>query len=189
MLINTLTGWGSAGLPMECKAGTVVIIAYDIWHKGRSARHLILSNLRSHSSSVIVATPNISEDKLRYMFKFQFVRMEEPQRPSWNCKSTKWDPPLSGPDDVQYPLLSPAWKSMWHWLCGNKDTGSCCVASARAVFCCVVLCCVVSAVLCCVCESCVLLCCVCESCDIIICSDRQEEDIFKGISGLETRVV
>ena len=47
---------------MECKAGTVVIIHYDIWHK---------------------ATLNKSNIN-RYMFKFQFVRLTDPLLPSWN---------------------------------------------------------------------------------------------------------
>ena len=102
--------------------------------------------------------------------------MEEPKQPSWNCKSTKWDPPLSGHDDVQYPLLSPVWKSMWHWLCGNKHTGSCCVVLRLRELCFVVLCCLCCDMLrcdvCCVVFcSVVVLCCVllvCESGVLIV---------------------
>ncbi len=40
------------GLPMVCEAGTVVLIHYDIWHRGMGNN----SNVN------------------RYMFKFQFIR-------------------------------------------------------------------------------------------------------------------
>jgi hypothetical protein len=46
-----------------CSAGTVVLIHYDIVHRG---------------------TANTSNSSHRFMFKFQFNRLEEPTRPTWN---------------------------------------------------------------------------------------------------------
>ncbi len=75
--------------PLEVDAGTVVLVHYDIWHRGM---------------------PNES-DKKRYMIKIMFTRMEEPTAPSW----TNDDP--GGWDGAGEPLAG-AWKSMWDWYRG-----------------------------------------------------------------------
>ena len=79
-------------VPLEVDAGTVVLVHYDIWHRGM---------------------PNES-DKKRYMIKIMFTRIEEPAAPSWsNADPDGWDdggPPLSG-----------AWKSMWSWYRGAPN--------------------------------------------------------------------
>ena len=49
-------------VPLEVEAGTVVLVHYDIWHRGM---------------------PNDS-DKKRYMIKIMFTRIEEPTAPSWS---------------------------------------------------------------------------------------------------------
>jgi hypothetical protein len=51
---------------LSCQAGTVVLIHYDIWHRGAA---------------------NNSENGVRYMFKFQFMRMTSPNSApcAWNC--------------------------------------------------------------------------------------------------------
>lgn len=81
-------------LELVCEAGTVLIIHYDIVHRG---------------------TANISE-KSRLMFKFQFNRLEEPTKPSWDCKSTEWKMPKGGNKTIE-----PITKHVWNWLCGKSS--------------------------------------------------------------------
>lgn len=56
-------------LPVCGKAGTVAIVNYDLWHRGMPNR----------------------TDKNRYMMKFLFARMSEPESPSWNNEQAEWD--------------------------------------------------------------------------------------------------
>ena len=53
---------GQEELPLAGEAGSMTIVHYDLWHR---------------------AMPNRTEMN-RYMMKFLFTRMEEPQGPSWN---------------------------------------------------------------------------------------------------------
>mmetsp|Transcript_2441 Transcript_2441/g.4824 ORF Transcript_2441/g.4824 Transcript_2441/m.4824 type:complete len:685 (+) Transcript_2441:73-2127(+) len=64
--------WQLRELPLACRAGTVVLIHYDIWHRGAANR---------------------SENGLRFMFKFQFSRTVSPVMAprSWNFQSSKTD--------------------------------------------------------------------------------------------------
>lgn len=82
-------------LPLCGEAGTVTIVNFDIWHR---------------------ACANLS-DKPRFMLKFQFTRMHEPDSPSWDNRSFDWH---SSPDDPT-PRLG---ESVWRWLTGqtgNRD--------------------------------------------------------------------
>jgi hypothetical protein len=72
------------------KAGTVNIVHFDVFHR---------------------ALPNISEHK-RYMLKFQFVRMREPESPAWDCKKQYWD--YQGPGECHQAALD-----VWNWLRGD----------------------------------------------------------------------
>ncbi len=76
------------------EAGTLALIHYDIWHKG---------------------TANIS-DRNRSMLKFQFVRMERPQTPTWNNQRTDWT--LMNGEGLlnQHEVL---WQHQWRWLSGQ----------------------------------------------------------------------
>ena len=74
------------------QAGTIAIIHYDLWHQ---------------------ATPNRS-DKNRYMLKFLFTRMEEPQYPSWNSKQAEWQ--CDG-DDAHKGM----WAHLWNWHYGVQN--------------------------------------------------------------------
>ncbi|NKB65929.1 MAG: hypothetical protein GKR89_02600 [Candidatus Latescibacteria bacterium] len=74
-------------------AGTVSIVNFDSWHR---------------------ATANHSDNK-RYMLKYQFTRMGEPEAPTWNNRLSQWQP-LDG--DAQ-PHLS---RHVWDWLCGRPAT-------------------------------------------------------------------
>ncbi len=75
-------------------AGTVILVHYDMWHGG---------------------TCNYS-DMDRYLMKFVFVRMDEPEEPAWNCKDTTWRPVKQGPSGQQ---LNDLWECMWNWNCGK----------------------------------------------------------------------
>lgn len=78
-------------IPLTCEAGSVILIHYDIEHRG------------GHNRS--------NQDRL--MFKFQFNRLEEPLKPSWDCKDTNWDGKEAGP-------LMPICRSIWNWMTGNN---------------------------------------------------------------------
>lgn len=79
---------------MVCSAGTVVLIHYDIVHKG---------------------TANRTRDSARFMFKFQFNRLEEPIRPTWNHDSTN-----AAYDAADAGLLQPIVKHIWFWMLGGE---------------------------------------------------------------------
>ena len=84
------TGPGPADeVGSAAEAGAVTIIHYDIWHRG---------------------TPNTS-DRNRYMVKFLFTRMEEPESPSWNGGRDDWSPT----GDIRDRM----WSTMWDWHRGN----------------------------------------------------------------------
>ena len=79
-------------VPMPVDAGTVLFVHYDIWHRGM---------------------PNLS-DKKRYMIKYMFTRMEEPQGPSWESEQPDWVP---GDDDRHRAM----WTHMWRWHYGANN--------------------------------------------------------------------
>ena len=74
------------------EAGTVAIVHYDLWHR---------------------ATPNRS-DKKRYMLKFLFSRLDEPQAPSWNSDTTDWH----NGEKPEHPEM---WESLWDWYYGKQN--------------------------------------------------------------------
>lgn len=75
--------------PIVGKAGTVAFANYDLWHR---------------------AMPNSSEQR-RYMMKFLYARMSEPQEPTWAHKETDWarGAPV-GPAEHQEMF-----RHLWHW--------------------------------------------------------------------------
>ncbi len=81
-------------LPVCGPAGTVAIVHYDSWHR---------------------ATANRS-DKKRYMLKFLFERMSEPQAPTWHNVVSAWQP--SADDQLQAINAD-----VWDWLAGAKALG------------------------------------------------------------------
>ncbi|MDA0840696.1 MAG: HEAT repeat domain-containing protein [Planctomycetota bacterium] len=84
-------------LGLTGKAGTVNIVHFDVFHR---------------------ALPNLS-DRKRYMLKFQFVRMQEPVRPTWDFQKHYWD--YEGPEPCHQAALD-----VWNWLRGDH------LAAARA---------------------------------------------------------
>ena len=87
---------GQVELPLAGEAGSMTIVHYDLWHR---------------------AMPNRT-DQNRYMMKFLFTRMEEPEQPSWNNKGTEWIPS----DDGQRLMWQHLWA--WHLGTGNGAPGS-----------------------------------------------------------------
>ena len=82
--------------PIVGKAGTVAFANYDLWHR---------------------AMPNSSE-KRRYMMKFLYTRMSEPQEPTWANKETDWtNGSLVGPAEHQEMF-----RHLWNWHRGVEDT-------------------------------------------------------------------
>lgn len=77
------------------EAGTVTIVHYDLWHR---------------------ATPNRS-DKKRYMLKFLFSRLDEPQTPTWQSDAPDWHTVSNG-DVSEHPEL---WESLWDWYYGKQN--------------------------------------------------------------------
>lgn len=74
------------------EAGTVTIVHYDLWHR---------------------ATPNRS-DKKRYMVKFLFSRLGEPQAPSWKSDTADWQ----NGEKPEHPEM---WESLWDWYYGKQN--------------------------------------------------------------------
>ena len=77
------------------EAGTVTIVHYDLWHR---------------------AMPNNS-DKKRYMLKFLFIRLDEPQAPLWKRDTTDWHA-LGNAEVSEHPEL---WESLWDWYNGKQN--------------------------------------------------------------------
>ncbi len=83
------------------EAGTVVIVHYDLWHR---------------------AMPNRS-DRKRYMMKFLFTRMEEPQYPSWDSEQVALNPDPIGA--AWHPVggdeARTMWAHLWNWHYGKTN--------------------------------------------------------------------
>ena len=82
-------------LALTGEAGTVTIVHYDLWHR---------------------AMPN-SSDKKRYMLKFLFIRLDEPQAPLWKSDTTDWHA-LGNGEASEHPEL---WESLWDWNNGKQN--------------------------------------------------------------------
>ena len=80
--------------PITGEAGTVAFANYDLWHR---------------------AMPNSSE-KRRYMMKFLYARMSEPEAPTWANKDMDWanGTPV-GPTEYQEMF-----RHLWHWHRGEE---------------------------------------------------------------------
>lgn len=85
----------SAELPVYGKAGTVAIVNYDLWHR---------------------AMPNRT-GKNRYMMKFLFARMSEPESPSWNSEKTEWEQN----EPIGNGTHQKMFQHVWNWHCGKTD--------------------------------------------------------------------
>lgn len=86
----------SAERPVIGNAGTVAFANYDLWHR---------------------AMPNSTEKK-RYMMKFLYARMSEPQEPTWANRETAWanGTPV-GPAEYQEMF-----RHLWNWHRGVEGS-------------------------------------------------------------------
>ncbi len=82
------------GIPMTGKAGCVILIHFDLWHR---------------------AFPNMTSNT-RYMMKFQFTRMSEPSTPQWRNPGSAL--PLNGDS---HSRRAPMWSNIWDWLSGQPN--------------------------------------------------------------------
>lgn len=87
-------------LPMSGEAGTVTLIHFDLWHRAMANR----------------------TDKTRYMMKFQFIRMDEPQEPEWNAENPNWDAVKPQENGATASLTHEGtWRHVWNWMAGEKN--------------------------------------------------------------------
>ena len=77
-------------VPGCLEAGGFLLIHYDIWRRK-------MKNL----------TPN-----KRFMMKFEFVRMHEPEAPTWDYVASTWKL-----DDKPAVDMAAVWRRQWDWLC------------------------------------------------------------------------
>lgn len=85
-------------VPLATAAGTVTITNYDLWHR---------------------AMPNTT-DQHRYMVKFLFARMSEPESPAWNNSQSDWpgvEPVMAG-DRTE---LQKMYAHVWNWNRGDNS--------------------------------------------------------------------
>ena len=85
---------GAASVTGE--AGTCFMIHYDLWHR---------------------ASPRVP-GKARYMLKFEFLRMEVPQGPTWDCRERGWRDPQDDPPVFSHRAM---WRDQWRWLTRNVN--------------------------------------------------------------------
>ena len=84
------------GVPVCGEAGTIAIVHFDIWH-------------RSSANNT---------DNNRYMMKFQFTRMSEPDQPAWNNQEECWRG--NGVGDQNEVV----WSQIWDWSRGSSAAGN-----------------------------------------------------------------
>ena len=84
--------------PIVGKAGTVAFANYDLWHR---------------------AMPNSSE-KRRYMMKFLYARMSEPEEATWANRETEW----SNGTPVGPPEHQEMFRHLWNWHRAVEDNSS-----------------------------------------------------------------
>ncbi len=82
-------------LPVLGAAGTCTLVHFDLWHR---------------------AMPNRSATN-RYMMKFQFTRLREPSRPSWNIQAPGWPANGSAPSTKHRVV----WSRIWDWHAGGQS--------------------------------------------------------------------
>ena len=85
-------------------AGTVIIVHYDIWHR---------------------AAGTVNAARNRYMVKFLFTRMSDPEQPSWRhdpgAGAPVWERSgaAGGAGDERRPELPEVWGHQWRWHLGG----------------------------------------------------------------------
>ena len=93
---NTYSAEKREELPLCGDAGDVSIVHYDLWHR---------------------AMPN-STERSRYMMKFLFARMQEPNEASWK-HAPPGQPAPAAWDDAE--IRTPFWDHLWQWHRGRSS--------------------------------------------------------------------
>jgi HEAT repeat protein len=97
---NRITDNNDGEVALSGEAGTVSIIHFDLWHRAMANQ----------------------TDKTRYMMKFQFIRLDEPQQPEWNVEDGKWK--TEGLDMNGNPAAKrheTTWQHVWNWMAGSSN--------------------------------------------------------------------
>ncbi|MBV7332812.1 HEAT repeat domain-containing protein [Chloroflexi bacterium TSY] len=81
---------GERDTPLDGDAGTVVIVHYDLLHRGMANHH---------------------DSTTRQMIKFLFTRMSEPTEPTWDYAGSDWTTSAHPQENI--------WRHMWNWHQGN----------------------------------------------------------------------
>jgi hypothetical protein len=91
---NTLAGGlhASEERSLTVEAGSVAIVNYDIWHRGTANR----------------------SNRPRYMMKFLFARISEPEAPTWDGGEEEWTP---AGGEAHTAML----RHMWDWYGGMAN--------------------------------------------------------------------
>ena len=97
---NRITENNDGEVALSGEAGTVSIIHFDLWHRAMANQ----------------------TDKTRYMMKFQFIRLDEPQAPEWDVEDPNWK--AEGLDMNGNPAAKShetTWRHVWQWMKGNSN--------------------------------------------------------------------
>lgn len=97
------SSWKVRPKALVCKAGTAVLMHYDLWHRGPG---------------------NTSPDGMRFMFKFQFSRLASPSTSAPRVGGEggeAWRPFL---EHGYHASMTPVWQSVWDFLHGHSTSGS-----------------------------------------------------------------
>ncbi len=97
---NRITDNNDGEVALSGEAGTVSIIHFDLWHRAMANQ----------------------TDKTRYMMKFQFIRLDEPQQPEWNMENPTWS--IGELDENGNPAAKrheTTWRHVWRWMKGNSN--------------------------------------------------------------------
>lgn len=97
---NRITENNDGESALSGEAGTVSIIHFDLWHRAMANQ----------------------TDKTRYMMKFQFIRLDEPQEPEWDATDPNWSP--DGLDVNTNPAAKrheTTWRHVWNWMTGSSN--------------------------------------------------------------------
>ena len=84
-------------LPLSGKAGALTIVHYDLWHRA-------MANFGSHN---------------RYMLKFLFYRLEEPDNPTWQNEQNDW--PHLAENEILDSRNQLMWQKIWQWYIGETS--------------------------------------------------------------------
>ena len=87
----------SRGKQFGGTAGTCILVHFDVAHGG---------------------SLNVGP-RCRHMVKFVFVRVSDPENPSWNNDSREWKSPKKNESIYDTNAL---WRCNWDWLCGRSVT-------------------------------------------------------------------